>query len=75
MIDTLKEIVSNYIDIDTDTITRETKLLSDLGLTSLDLVMIANEIEGEFGINLPDRFTSSIKTVGDLMDFIESNQK
>ena len=75
MIDTLKEIVSNYIDIDTDTITRDSKLLADLGLTSLDLVMIATEIENEFGINLPDRFTSSIKTVGDLMDFIESNKK
>lgn len=71
MIETLKEIVSNYVDIDPDTITRDSKLLSDLGLTSLDLVMIADEIEKEFNVELPARLYSQIKTVGDLIDYIE----
>lgn len=73
MIDTLKEIVSNYVDIELDDITRDSKLLADLGLTSLDLVMIADEIEKEFNLELPARLYSTIKTVGDLLDYIEAN--
>ncbi len=73
MIDTLKEIVSNYVDIDLDEITRDSRLLADLGLTSLDLVMIADEIEKEFNLELPARLYSTIKTVGDLLDYIEEN--
>lgn len=74
MIETLKDIVSNYVEIDPDEITRDSKLLSDLGLTSLDLVMIANEIENEFGIELPAKLYTTVKTVGDLIDYIENNK-
>lgn len=74
MIDTLKDIVSNYVDVELDDITRESRLLADLGLTSLDLVMIADEIEKEFNIELPAKLYSSIKTVGDLIDYIEANK-
>lgn len=73
MIETLKEIVTNYVDVNTDEITRDTKLLADLGLTSLDLVMISDEIEKEFNIELPARLYASIKTVGDLLDYLENN--
>ncbi len=74
MIDTLKEIVTNYVDIDPDEITKDSKLLSDLGLTSLDLVMVSNEIESEFNVELPQKLYASIKTVGDLLNFIEENK-
>lgn len=74
MIDTLKDIVSNYVDVELDDITRESRLLADLGLTSLDIVMIADEIEKEFNIELPAKLYSSIKTVGDLIDYIEANK-
>lgn len=72
MIDKLKEIVSNFVDIDFDEVNRDTKLLGDLGLTSLDLVMISDEIEKEFNVELPARLIGTIKTVGDLVDYIES---
>lgn len=74
MIEKLKEIVSNYVEIDPDEVTRDSRLLSDLGLTSLDLVMIADEIEKEFDVELPARLYASIKTVGDLIDYIEKNR-
>lgn len=75
MIEQLKEIVLNYVDIDVNMITRETKLLGDLGLTSLDLVMLTDEIEKEFNVELPAKLMATIRTVGDLLDYIEENQK
>ena len=42
-------------------------LSGDLGLSSLDLVNLAAEIEDEFDIEIPDRAIKNIKTVGDII--------
>jgi len=52
-----------------DTITSETALL-DLNLDSLDIAELIMNIEDEYSINVDDR--ESIKTVGDVVNFIES---
>lgn len=75
MIEKIREIICNSVDIEPEEITENSKLLSDLGLSSLDLVMISVELEKEFGISVPDKIFTSVKTVGDLMKYIESNQK
>ena len=70
----MKEIICNCVAVDPDEITPESKLLGDLGLSSLDLVMISVEIEKEFGVEIPDKVYTSIKTVGNLMEYIENNK-
>ena len=75
MLDNLRELICNFADVNPDEITPKSKLLGDLGLSSLDLVMIATELEKEYGIEIPDREYSSMKTVGDVINFIEKNTK
>ncbi len=70
----MKEIICNCVAVDPDEITPDSKLLGDLGLSSLDLVMISVEIEKEFGVEIPDKVYASIKTVGNLMEYIENNK-
>ncbi|MBR6779900.1 MAG: acyl carrier protein [Clostridia bacterium] len=53
-------------------ITEETSLRMDLGLNSLDLVNLAVSVEHEFGVEIPDRKLSMIKTVGDMIRHIEN---
>lgn len=74
MLEKMKEIICNCVAVDPDEITPESKLLGDLGLSSLDLVMISVEIEKEFGVEIPDKVYASIKTVGNLMEYIENNK-
>lgn len=74
MLEKMKEIICNCVAVDPDEITPESKLLGDLGLSSLDLVMISVEIEKEFGVEIPDKVYTSIKTVGNLMEYIENNK-
>lgn len=74
MFEKIKDIISNIVDIEPDKITENAKLLSDLGLSSFDLVMLSSEIENEFGVSLSAKSFSSIKTVGGIIEFIENNQ-
>ena len=54
------------------TVSRDTVLLNDLGLNSLDLVNLVCVVEDEFGVEIPDRVIGSMKTVGDVMDFLSA---
>lgn len=52
-------------------ITRDTVLLADLGMNSFDLVNLVCVVEDEFDVEIPDRVIGTLKTVGDVIDFIE----
>ena len=53
---------------------RDTVLLTDLGMNSLDLVELVCVLEDETGVEIPDRVIGELKTIGDVVDFIESQQ-
>lgn len=74
MIERIKKIVSDNMDIEGIEITRDSILLQDLGLNSLDLMGMISELEDEFDIEISDREARSFKTVGDVIDFVEKNQ-
>lgn len=75
MLDTIREIICNFVPVEPEEIQPESKLLGDLGLSSLDLVMISVEIEKEFNIKIPDRLYTTVKTIGGLMEYIENETK
>ena len=53
-------------------ITRDTNLTFDLGLKSIDLLELITDVEDEFGIEVTDEAVEGIHTVGELLDYIES---
>ena len=53
-------------------ITRDTNLTFDLGLKSIDLLELVTEVEDTFGIEVSDEAVESVRTVGELNDYIES---
>lgn len=71
MLDKIKEIICNCVAAEPDSITKNSKFLADLGLSSLDIVMMSVEVEREFGVKIPDKDFTKFKTVGDLMGYIE----
>lgn len=52
-------------------ITMESGLIDDLGLSSLDVINLIGEFEAEFDISIPDRLIPSMRTVGDIVSFLE----
>ena len=70
----IKAILSEQFDVEEEKITTETSLMDDLGADSLDVVDLQMSLEDEFdGLELPDEEIESIKTVGELTKFVETN--
>lgn len=68
----VKAILVDQLDVDEDAITMESSIIDDLGADSLDVVDMVMSMEEEFDIEIPDEEIEAMKTVGDLVKFIES---
>lgn len=70
----VREILSTQFDVEIDSITADTDLVEDLNADSLDLVDMLMSLEDEFNIGeVPDEMVESIRTVGQLVSYIEEN--
>lgn len=52
----------------------DVSIADDLGADSLDLVDLLMSIEDEFDVEIPDEDVEKIKTVGDLVHYVEDHQ-
>ena len=70
----VKAILAEQFDAEEDDITAETSIQDDLGADSIDVVDLLMTIEGEFEVEVPDTEIDNLKTVGDLVKYIEDNK-
>ena len=73
VLDQIKEILKDTMDIDESKITLDAKLKEDLELDSLDSVELIMSAEEEFGIEIPDEDAEKLLTVRDAINYIEMN--
>lgn len=67
------DILAEQLDIENkNNITMDSELVDDLGADSLDSIDIVMSVEDEFGIEVPDEVIENMKTVSDIVDYIES---
>ena len=69
--DKLKEPVVDQLGVEEDEVTMEASMQDDLGADSLDLVDLVMSVEEEFGVKVADEDLENIKTVGDIVNYIE----
>lgn len=74
MLEKLTELIHEQTGDTSIVITRESVLLSDLGINSFDLINLVCVVEDEFDVEIPDRVIGSFKTVGDVVDYIQEHQ-
>ena len=68
----IKKIISSKTGINKDTITLESAITDDLNLDSIEIFEILSEIEDEFSIEVEEEAYDSIKTVQDLVSYVEN---
>ena len=73
VLEKVKAILADQLDVEEDKVTADTDLQEDLGADSLDVVDLLMSIEDEFGVEVPDDEIENIKTVGSLVSYIEAN--
>ena len=74
MLDKIKSIVAEQLGVDEDQVTEDASFVDDLGADSLDTVELIMAFEEEFDIEIPDEDAQKIKTVKDVMEYIEAKQ-
>ena len=67
----LKEIIALQLDIDAESLTLDTKIIEDLGTDSLDVVEMLMSVEDEFEVEIPEEKIEDLKTIGDVVDYIQ----
>ena len=73
VLEKVKMIISSQFDVEEDSITPETNIADDLGADSLDVVDMLMSLEDEFDVEIPDEEIERIRTVGELVAYIEEN--
>ncbi len=68
----IKEMIVEELNVPEEKITMEARLAEDLGADSIDAVELIMNIEDEFEIQVSDEEAQNIKTVGDLVKYVEA---
>ena len=69
----VREILCDQLDLEEDKVTMDSDIVEDFEADSLDVVDLVMSLEDEFGIEIPDEEIENIKTVGDIVRYIEDN--
>ena len=71
MLEKIKSIVADQLGVDEDQVTEDASYIDDLGADSLDTVELIMAFEEEFDVEIPDEDAQKIKTVKDVIEYIE----
>ena len=69
----VEKIIAEQLDIDVSEVTDDKHIMDDLGADSLDIVQIVIDLDEEFDIQIYDDDVDSLKTGGDVKEYIEEN--
>ena len=75
MFEQVKEALRKQLKLGGREITMESKIKDDLGADSLDTLQLLMTIEETYGITIPDESLAEFKTVGDIVNYLESLKK
>ena len=70
----VKKLIAEQMHIDENSITEDKRIVEDLGADSLDTVEMLMTLEDNFGIAIPDEEAVNLKTVGDIVKYIEAKK-
>ena len=67
----VKEYILQQLPVDEGKIVDSARMIDDLGADSANLMMLIMDLETEFNLTVEDEVLGSIKTVGDIVDYIQ----
>ena len=73
VLEKIKGIVSEQLDVSQDQVVPEASFVDDLGADSLDLTELIMAMEDEFGLEIDDDKAQELRTVQDVISYVEAN--
>jgi len=68
----IQDIVADKLGVEKSKITMEASFIDDLGADSLDTVELIMKMEEEFDIEIPDEDAEKLRSVGDVVRYLEA---
>ena len=72
--DSVKSMIAKQLKADEAAITMDTRLVEDLKADSANVMVMIMDLEDKFGIMVEDDQIMKMKTVGDVVKYIEAHQ-
>lgn len=72
LLDDIKEVVVEQLSVSADEVKEDAKFVEDLGADSLDVVELVMALEEKFEVEIPDEAAEGIKSVKDVVAYIEN---
>ncbi len=70
----VKEIIVDQLGVEAEKVTADAKFIEDLGADSLDTVELVMAFEDKFSIEVPDNAAEKLKSVKDVVEYINANK-
>ena len=74
MLEQLKELIMNYVEVDESEIVPEARFSEDLGFNSYDFMCMLGDIEDEMDIEIDEDKAAASKTVEELINYLEEQK-
>ena len=71
--DKVRELIVNQLPVKAADVKLESRLIEDLGADSANLMMLIMDLEMEYDITVSDDMLTGVKTVGDIVSYLEAN--
>ena len=73
MLEKMKEMIADQLDVEAEDITLETRFKEDLDADSLDLFELVMALEDEYGVDIPSVDLENLTTVGAIVDYLKNH--
>lgn len=75
MLEKIKDLICNYVEVNRDDIKEDSRFIEDLGFNSYDFVSMLGELEEELGVTVDENDVIEIHTVGEAVKYLTDLQK
>ena len=71
MLEKMKEMIAEQLNVDVEDVTAESSFKDDLGADSLDLFELVMALEEEYDVEIPAEDLEELTTVGAVMEYLK----
>ncbi len=70
MFDKMKEIICEYVEVEPESITKESRFIEDLGFNSYDVMCMMGDTEDSFDVEIVQEDAVKCKNVGEFLNYL-----